>query len=51
MKFLYDIVICLIVYLLIMQSNIIHMIGEYMRTIDNDNTETARIGGYGSTGV
>ena len=39
MKFLYDIVICLIVYLLIMQSNIIHMIGEYMRTIDNDNTK------------
>lgn len=35
MKFLYDIVICLIVYLLIMQSNIIHMIGEYTGAIIN----------------
>ena len=51
MKFLYDIVICLIVYLLIMQSNIIHMIGEYMRTIDNDNTKQTTFSEFNNKNV
>ena len=51
MKFLYDIVICLIVYLLIMQSNIIHMIGEYMRTIDNDNTKQTTFSQFNNKNV
>ena len=51
MKFSYDIVICLIVYLLIMQSNIIHMIGEYMRTIDNDNTKQTTFSEFNNKNV
>ena len=53
MKFLYDIVICLIVYLLIMQSNIIHMIGEYMRTIINydDNTKQTTFSEFNNKNV
>ena len=51
MKFLYDIVICLIVYLLIMQSNIIHMIGEYMRTIDNDTTKQTTFSEFNNKNV